>query len=167
MGIVGPRYVEGEFSVMRRIAFALAALFTVSSAFAQALPPGKWWRRPEIVQNLNLTDEQQDRLELIFRASATELIDLKAEVDKSSIALRGELDRPQLDRAAIHRIAVRIEVLMERERIRLVPFKGVHRPEPSEVGATIPGPQIVQAQVRIELLPGVPIKIRRDSVGRD
>jgi len=115
--------------VMRRIAFALAALFTVSSAFAQALPPGKWWRRPEIVQNLNLTDEQQDRLELIFRASATELIDLKAEVDKSSIALRGELDRPQLDRAAIHRIAVRMNdargKLFDRELMMLVEMRGV------------------------------------------
>ncbi|HEY8130824.1 MAG TPA: periplasmic heavy metal sensor [Thermoanaerobaculia bacterium] len=113
----------------RRIAFALAVLFTVSSAFAQALPPGKWWRRPEIVQNLNLTDEQQDRLELIFRASAMELIDLKAEVDKSSIALRGELDRPQLDRAAIHRIAVRMNDargrLFDRELMMLVEMRGV------------------------------------------
>src|SRR5438477_10692757 len=94
--------------VMRRIVFALVSLLIAVSAFAQQLPPGKWWRRPEIVQNLNLTDEQQDRLESIFRGSATELIDLKAEVDKSSIALRGELDRPQLDRAAIRRAAARL-----------------------------------------------------------
>ncbi|HEX9407841.1 MAG TPA: periplasmic heavy metal sensor, partial [Thermoanaerobaculia bacterium] len=89
------------------MAIALGALFVVSTAFAQALPPGKWWRRPEIVQNLNLTDEQQERLETIFRTSASDLIDLKAEVDKASIALRGELDRPQLDRTAIHRTASR------------------------------------------------------------
>jgi len=111
------------------MAFALAALFTVSSAFAQALPPGKWWRRPEIVQSLNLTDEQQDRLELIFRASATELIDLKAEVDKANIALRGELDRPQLDRVAIHRVAVRLNdargKLFDRELMMLVEMRGV------------------------------------------
>jgi len=111
------------------MAFALAALFTVSSAFAQALPPGKWWRRPEIVQSLNLTDEQQDRLELIFRASATELIDLKAEVDKANVALRGELDRPQLDRVAIHRVAVRLNdargKLFDRELMMLVEMRGV------------------------------------------
>ena len=75
----------------RRFAIAIAALFVASSAFAQALPPGKWWRRPEIVQSLALSDEQQDRLEGIFRASAPDLIDLKAEVDKANIALRGEL----------------------------------------------------------------------------
>ncbi len=129
MGVVGPRFLQRELAVIRRMAFALAALFTVSSAFAQALPPGKWWRRPEIVQSLNLTDEQQDRLELIFRASATELIDLKAEVDKANIALRGELDRPQLDRVAIHRVAVRLNdargKLFDRELMMLVEMRGV------------------------------------------
>jgi len=115
--------------VIRRIAFALAVLFTVSSAFAQALPPGKWWRRPEIVQSLNLSEEQQDRLETIFRASATELIDLRAEVEKASIALRGELDRPQLDRTAIHRIAMRLNdargKMFDRELMMLVEMRGV------------------------------------------
>jgi Spy/CpxP family protein refolding chaperone len=115
--------------VIRRIALALVALFTVSSVFAQALPPGKWWRRPEIVQSLNLTDEQQDRLELIFRASAVDLIDLKADVDKANVALRGEIDRPQLDRAAIHRVAVRLNEargrLFDRELTMLVEMRGV------------------------------------------
>jgi Spy/CpxP family protein refolding chaperone len=91
----------------RRIALLLLSVFVAGSALAQ-LPPGKWWRRPDIVQKLNLTDEQQDKLEAIFRSTAPDLIDLKAEVDKENIALRGELDRPQFDRAAIHRIAVRL-----------------------------------------------------------
>src|SRR5436190_12708734 len=107
----------------RRIVMTVAALCVAASAFAQ-LPPGKWWRRPEIVRILNLSDEQQDRLESIFRSSATDLIDLKAEVDKSAIALRGELDRPQLDRAAIHRIAARLSdargKLFDRELTMLV-----------------------------------------------
>jgi Spy/CpxP family protein refolding chaperone len=91
----------------RRIALLLLSVFVAGSALAQ-LPPGKWWRRPDIVQKLNLTDEQQDKLEAIFRSTAPDLIDLKAEVDKENIALRGELDRSQFDRAAIHRIAVRL-----------------------------------------------------------
>ena len=113
----------------RRLAIAAIALLSVSTAFAQALPPGKWWRRPEIVQRLNLTDEQQDRLETIFRASAAELIDLKADVDKASIALRGELDRPQLDRVAIHRIATHLSEtrgkLFDRELTMLIEMRGV------------------------------------------
>lgn len=112
----------------RRMAVTLAVLFFAAAAFAQ-LPPGKWWRRPEIVRTLNLTDDQQDRLESIFRTSATDLIDLKAEVDKSSIALRGELDRPQLDRVAIHRIAAHLSEargkLFDRELTMLVEMRQV------------------------------------------
>jgi Spy/CpxP family protein refolding chaperone len=112
----------------RIIAFAFSALVAVS-VFAQPLPRGKWWRQQQIVENLNLTDEQQDRLETIFRGSAAELIDLKGEVDKSSIALRGELDRPQLDRAAIHRVAARLNdargKLFDRELTMLIEMRGV------------------------------------------
>ena len=114
---------------MRRFVFAFVAVLIAGSAFAQQLPPGKWWRRPEIVQTLNLSDEQQDRLEAIFRTSANDLIDLKAEVDKASIALRGELDRPQLDRTAIHRIATHLSDargrLFDRELTMLVEMRGV------------------------------------------
>ena len=112
---------------MRRIAL-FAALFFAVSAFGQ-LPPGKWWRRPDVIQNLNLTDEQQDRLERIFRGAATDLIDLRAEVEKSNIALRGELDRPQLDPAAIHKVAMRLNEargkLFVRELSMLVEMRSV------------------------------------------
>jgi Spy/CpxP family protein refolding chaperone len=115
--------------VMRRIAFAALALLSAGGLFAQQLPPGRWWRRPEIVQRLNLSAEQQDRLEAIFRSAAPDLIDLKAQVDKSNIALRGELDRTQLDRAAIVRIAAQLNQsrgkLFERELGMLVDMRSV------------------------------------------
>jgi len=114
---------------MRRIAFGFAFLLAATSAFAQQLPPGKWWRRPEIVQSLNLSNDQQDKLDEIFRAAASELIDLRAEVEKANIALRGELDRPQLDRVAIHRIATHLSdaraKLFDRELMMLVDMRGV------------------------------------------
>src|SRR5262249_1430814 len=69
------------------------------------------------------------RLEAIFRASAIDLIDLKADVDKANIALRGELDRPQLDKVAIHKIAARLNdargKLFDRELSMLVEMRGV------------------------------------------
>ena len=48
---------------------AFMVLLFAGSAFAQ-LPPGKWWRRPDLVTRLQLTEEQQDRLDGVFRASA-------------------------------------------------------------------------------------------------
>lgn len=112
----------------RRIALLILATLAAGSTFAQ-LPPGRWWRRPEIVKQLDLTAEQQDKLEAIFRVSAPDLIDLKAEVDKANIALRGEIDRPQLDHAAIHRVALRLNEargkLFDRELSMLVDMRAV------------------------------------------
>ena len=112
----------------RRIAIFVLAMLSAGAAFAQ-LPPGRWWRRPEVVQRLNLTEEQQNRLESIFRSAAPDLIDLKAEVDKANIALRGEIDQPQLDRAAIHRAALRLNdargKLFDRELTMLADMRGV------------------------------------------
>jgi len=99
---------------MRRLALAVLTLLLTATAFAQ-VPPGRWWRRPDSIQRLELTDEQQSRLDAIFRGAATDLIDLKAEMDKQQIALRGELDQPQLNRAAIRQIAVRLNEARSRK----------------------------------------------------
>ena len=115
----------------RRIALLLTAVaFIAGSALAQAqLPPGKWWRRTEIVNQLGLTEEQQNRLETVFRGAANDLIDLRAQVEKANIALRGELDQPQLNRQAIQRVANRLSEarahLFERELMMLVDMRAV------------------------------------------
>jgi hypothetical protein len=108
------------------IAIVLAAF--AASAFAQ-LPPGKWWRRPEIVSTLELSADQQDRLDTIYRASANDLIDLRGAIEKENIALRGELDQPQLNRAKIQQIAGRLNEarghLFQRELAMLVDMRSV------------------------------------------
>jgi Spy/CpxP family protein refolding chaperone len=118
----------------RRLAFAPGAmlcvmLFLAATVFAADLPPGKWWRRPEIVTQLALTEDQQNKLETIFRTSANDLIDLKGEVEKQNIALRGELDQPQLDRKNIRAAAARLSEarskLFERELMLLVDMRSV------------------------------------------
>src|SRR5262245_61816855 len=93
----------------RRIALVALLMLVASAALAQInLPPGKWWRHPGIVRELNLTDEQRDRLENVAVNSANDLIDLRAEVEKQTIALRAALDRPQLDREQIRQVAQRL-----------------------------------------------------------
>lgn len=113
---------------MKRAGLFVVLLLTATSVFAQ-LPPGKWWRRPDIVQTLGLTDEQQDRLDAVFRAAANDLIDAKAEFDKATIALRGELDKPQLDRNAIRAVTQRINQArsrrFDREVMMLVDMRAV------------------------------------------
>ena len=115
---------------MKRVILAALILILATPAFAQSnLPQGKWWRRPEIVQILNLAEEQQDKLEAIFRTASSDLIDLRGEVEKQNIALRGNLDQAQLDRAAIRRDAQKLSEargrLFERELTMLVDMRAV------------------------------------------
>ena len=115
---------------MKRIALAVVIFVLASSAFAQPnLPPGKWWRRPEIVQILNLSEDQQNKLEAIFRAASSDLIDLRGEVEKQNINLRGELDSQQLDRTAIRKDAQKLSEargrLFDRELMMLIDMRAV------------------------------------------
>jgi Skp family chaperone for outer membrane proteins len=113
----------------KRLFFAVALIACAALAEAQQLPPGKWWRRPEIIQQLQLTADQQERLDEVFRGAANELIDAKADVDKLHVAIRGELDRAQLRKGELQRLAAQLSGargrLFERELMMLVDMRGV------------------------------------------
>jgi Spy/CpxP family protein refolding chaperone len=49
------------------------------------VPPGKWWKRPFVVRMLDLTAEQQAKLEEIFSRHRREFVDLKADVERRQI----------------------------------------------------------------------------------
>jgi Spy/CpxP family protein refolding chaperone len=89
----------------KRLMLAAALVLAAALASAQQMPPGKWWQRPEIVRQLGLTRDQQDKLDEVFRGAANGLIDARADVEKLQVGLRGELDRPQIRRAEVLRIA--------------------------------------------------------------
>jgi len=114
---------------MKRLVIAAALLAATFVAEAQQLPPGKWWRRDEVVRQLELTRDQQNKLDEVFRAAADDLIDAKASVDKLQIALRGELDRPQLRRQELQRLAGQLTQargkLFERELMMLADMRGI------------------------------------------
>src|SRR5687768_11361787 len=113
----------------RRFLVAAALLLAAGIAEAQHLPPGKWWRRDEVVRQLELTADQQQRLDDVFRDASDNLIDAKAAVEKLQVKLRGEIDRPVLRRADIQRIAAELNAargrLFERELMMLVDMRAV------------------------------------------
>jgi Spy/CpxP family protein refolding chaperone len=115
------------------IATLLAACLT-GSALAQGaggpmMPKGKWWRMPQVSKELGLTADQQTKLDAIFNATSTELIDLKADVDKLGIELRAQLEKPQTPRKDVLSVAQRRGVargrLFEREIGMMVDMKSV------------------------------------------
>lgn len=77
----------GAARFLAAASFALLAAAPAGPAHAQMpeAPPGKWWKRPRIVQMLNLTAEQQAKLEDIFSHRRREFVDLKADVERRQI----------------------------------------------------------------------------------
>lgn len=111
--------------------FLIAAILVACAAAAQAQPmtPGKWWQRPEIVEELQLSADQQQRLDAVFRATADDLIDTKASIEKLQLAIRSELDRPQIRRAELQKIVGQLNAargrMFELEMLMLVDMRGV------------------------------------------
>jgi Spy/CpxP family protein refolding chaperone len=107
--------------------------FVTASALAQQggpmMPKGKWWRMQEVAKQLKLTTEQQTKLDAIFNASSSDLIDLKADVDKLGIELRSQLEKSQSARKDVLAVAQRLGVarskLFEREIGMMVDMKAV------------------------------------------
>lgn len=115
---------------VKGIAIVAAVLVVAPIAIAaEGLPPGKWWQRPEVVTQLSLSQEQQDRLDEAYRKNANDLIDLRAQVEKDTLALRSELDKNSLERKAVQGAAARLNAsrgrLFERELMMLVDMRDV------------------------------------------
>jgi hypothetical protein len=114
---------------MKKVALVILTLLAFTATASAQLPPGEWWRRPEVVQRLALSNDQQIRLDAVFRAAANDLIDLRAETQKLMVALRGELHQPQLSKQNLQRLAARLNdtrgKLFERELMMLVDMRAV------------------------------------------
>lgn len=114
---------------MKRVFLAAALLVCAAFAQAQQMPPGKWWRKPEIIRELQLTADQQQRLDNVFTEAANDLIDARGAVEKLQVAIRSELDRPQVRRQELRNIASQLSAargrLFERELMMLVDMRAV------------------------------------------
>jgi Spy/CpxP family protein refolding chaperone len=61
------------------------------------LPPGMWWKNPEIVTKLSLTADQQTKMDDIFRQNRLQLVDVKASLEKEQINLEPLLNANPVD----------------------------------------------------------------------
>lgn len=80
------------FGCIVALAWPLAA-----SAQMPEVPPGKWWKRPRVVESLALTAEQQEKLEATFAKNRRAFIDLKADVEKRQLDLEELLTKKGTD----------------------------------------------------------------------
>ncbi len=64
-------------------------------------PGGKWWDKPEMVKQLEITAEQQKKMDDVFQQSRLRLIDLHAALEKEEVVMESLMKGPQLDDAKI------------------------------------------------------------------
>jgi Spy/CpxP family protein refolding chaperone len=64
------------------------------------LPPGKWWKTRRVIQQLQLSPEQQQKIDSIWMEDRKDLIDQKAEFDKSQLDLSELISKDAVDEAA-------------------------------------------------------------------
>jgi Spy/CpxP family protein refolding chaperone len=102
----------------------LAAILSLVVAAVLALPaagqmpeapPGKWWKRPVIARLLNLSPEQQSKLEDIFAKRRREFVDLKADVERRQIDVDELIAKKDSDSK---KVAASVDAL-EQSRLRL------------------------------------------------
>ncbi len=63
-------------------------------------PPGRWWDNPEVAQKLELSTDQQKKMDDIFQQSRLKLIDDHAAVEKQETILEPLMSADQLDEKA-------------------------------------------------------------------
>ena len=62
------------------------------------IPKGKWWKNPEVVEKLNLTDDQINKIDSIYLNYMDKLIDLKAQLEKKVLNLKSIVENDNFDR---------------------------------------------------------------------
>lgn len=122
----------GKAALMPLIALVLAA--AAAPALAQAdMPDGKWWKRPRLAAEINLSPQQERDIEKIFVRTRPRLIDLKADLEKKQLALQVSMENHAADRRAIEKEIEAVEnaraELQKARALMILDMKQVLKPD--------------------------------------
>ncbi len=67
---------------------------------SMGLPPGKWWKMPRVVKELNITPEEQKKLNNMHARTRRQMIDMKGELQKELLEIELLFDEENLDKTA-------------------------------------------------------------------
>ena len=112
---------------------ATLAGFALPAVSQQGFPDGKWWKRPRLMAELNLSSEQSREIEKIFVHSRTRLIDLKADLEKKQLALQSSMEDRAADRRTVEKEIERVEnaraELQKARAVMVLDIKQVLKPD--------------------------------------
>ena len=121
---------------MTRKASLLAGLILVAAlpVLGQGdFPEGKWWKRPRLAAEINLTADQSRDIDKIFVHARARLIDLKADLEKKQLSLQTSMEDRGADRKTVEKQIEAVETaraeLQKARAIMVLDMKQVLKPE--------------------------------------
>ncbi|MFC1824574.1 periplasmic heavy metal sensor [Thermodesulfobacteriota bacterium] len=87
------------------------------------MPPGKWWRLPEVAEKLSLTKEEQEKMNSMYLEHRRQLIDLRSRMAKERLELEDIFESETFNAArCMERFKVVQEVMntLASERFKLL-----------------------------------------------
>jgi len=89
---------------MLKMFFTAILLFSMTAlpnvVICQDAPMGRWWLNPHMSKQLNLTDEEKNKLDEQYVESRRRMIDLKSNVERERFELETLIEREELDEDA-------------------------------------------------------------------
>lgn len=119
---------------VRGVAAGLLLLLPAVLAFGQVdVPEGKWWKRPRLAAEINLTADQSKEIERIFVQARARLIDLKADLEKKQLTLQSSMEDRAVDRKTVEKEIGAVETaraeLQKARALMVLDIKQVLKPE--------------------------------------
>jgi len=75
----------------------------------QTMLPGKWWRVPQVCEQLDLNEDEKAQLEDIFFHNRRKLLQYKRTVEQEQSELQGMLERDPLDEDVVNEKVRKLE----------------------------------------------------------
>ncbi len=96
-----------------RTSLAISVVMCLFSVSAFGLVSGeihyKWWKNPKVIQEMELTEDQVDAIEDIFKSYREQIIDSQKELKKEEAHLLDVLRKPECSRDEVMQITDHIE----------------------------------------------------------
>jgi Spy/CpxP family protein refolding chaperone len=90
--------------------FVVAIIFTLNaSAMLGSKSPYKWWKDPQIAEELNLTKDQAKSIEKIFSSYKKRISKYRKQLKNSEVELKKELQNPEAKKEDVLQLIDEIE----------------------------------------------------------
>ena len=96
---------KNAFSIILPVLLVMSPLLTAG----QDVPAGKWWYNPKIQKNLNLGQNEVDKLDQLFANSRSRLIKFKSEVESQQFELDQLLSKKKVNDADVKKQFQKLE----------------------------------------------------------